>query len=282
MCKDISTDRSQFQIATPHGIWISTGNNLFNLLLPAHSAVHAFCKFTFNKRHQFKIIGSLAVLLNTIRITAYWQHWSCSTALHLLTENQIRTLSAQPVRTAHCFFHISMFFLWALVKWSQTFLWQAAEKTLSIWPTDRRGETSTVRRNNNHPAQGGSFLLALHQSTYLIKWAHVNASQIPLSILMHTSYCNINASLSSRSLTNLEVVRCLVVPIYSWHMLWSFYVYLEMPCINPGWDTDYINFSRYLFSPFRQIPGLYLKCGQDCFLSHPFQFFTHTHSFNII
>lgn len=34
------------------------------------------------------------------------------------------------------FFHKSMFFLWALVKWSHTFLWLAAVNTLSIWLTD--------------------------------------------------------------------------------------------------------------------------------------------------
>lgn len=109
-------------------------------------------------------------------------HWTNISILHLLTENQIWTLYAQHVRTAHCFFHISMFFLWALVKWSQTFLWLAAEKTLSIWPTDQWGETSTVRRNNNHPAEGGSFLLALHQLTYFIMYVCVNASNFPLAV----------------------------------------------------------------------------------------------------
>lgn len=37
------------------------------------------------------------------------------------------------LRTAACLDHISMFFLCALVKWSHTFLWEAATKTLSIW-----------------------------------------------------------------------------------------------------------------------------------------------------
>jgi len=39
------------------------------------------------------------------------------------------------VRTVANFFHWSMFFLWALVKWSQTFLWLAALNTFSIWVT---------------------------------------------------------------------------------------------------------------------------------------------------
>lgn len=108
-------------------------------------------------------------------------HWTNISILHLLTENQIWTLYAQHVRTAHCFFHISMFFLWALVKWSQTFLWLAAEKTLSIWPTDQWGETSTVRRNNKHPAQGGSFLLALHQLTYFNQVRMCECIKFPLS-----------------------------------------------------------------------------------------------------
>jgi hypothetical protein len=50
----------------------------------------------------------------------------------------------------------------------------------------------------------------------------------------------------------------LVVPVYSWHVGSSCEasnVYLEMPCINPGWDIDCINFSGYFFSPSRQIPG---------------------------
>lgn len=39
------------------------------------------------------------------------------------------------IHTEDCFFHISMFFRCALVKWSQTFLWLAAVKTRSIWLT---------------------------------------------------------------------------------------------------------------------------------------------------
>lgn len=43
--------------------------------------------------------------------------------------------------TAACFFHISMFFLCGLVKWSQTFLCDAEVKTRSIWPTLERGHS---------------------------------------------------------------------------------------------------------------------------------------------
>jgi hypothetical protein len=46
------------------------------------------------------------------------------------------------VHTKACFFHMLMFLRWALVKWSQTFWWLAAENTRSIWPTScTRGQT---------------------------------------------------------------------------------------------------------------------------------------------
>lgn len=39
------------------------------------------------------------------------------------------------LHTVACLHHWSMFFRWAFVKWSQTFLWLAALKTFSIWVT---------------------------------------------------------------------------------------------------------------------------------------------------
>lgn len=48
---------------------------------------------------------------------------------------ELREFGGLRLHTSDCFFHRSMFLRWALVKWSQTFLWLAAPNTLSIWET---------------------------------------------------------------------------------------------------------------------------------------------------
>lgn len=50
------------------------------------------------------------------------------------------------LHTIDCFFQVSIFFLWALVKWSQTFLWQAAMNNRSIWLTNRHTQIHFIKR----------------------------------------------------------------------------------------------------------------------------------------
>lgn len=55
------------------------------------------------------------------------------------------------IHTEDCFFHISMFFRCALVKWSQTFLWLAAVKTRSIWLTVDDMVACCIQKNTTNP-----------------------------------------------------------------------------------------------------------------------------------
>ena len=67
------------------------------------------------------------------------------------------------IHTEDCFFHISMFFRWAFVKWSQTFLWLAAVKTRSIWLTVDDMVACCIQKHNKssvvYPALNSTFVL---------------------------------------------------------------------------------------------------------------------------
>lgn len=70
-----------------------------------------------------------------LRQRGFWDLSFTQEKEEVYKETRYQHVRVRYIHTEDCFFHISMFFRCALVKWSQTFLWLAAVKTRSIWLT---------------------------------------------------------------------------------------------------------------------------------------------------
>jgi len=94
---------------------------------------------------------------------------------------------ASQLHTVDCFFHKSIFFLCALVKWSHTFLWLAELKTFSMWPTlVRKRDTLSISGKSIYHfklkklwRRTGPFDFRIQRCNYIYRYKMTNTTHHP-------------------------------------------------------------------------------------------------------
>lgn len=111
------------------------------------------------------------------------------------------------IHTEDCFFHISIFFLCALVKWSQTFLWLAAVNTRSIWLTVD-GHRSCMSHTKTHQIPVVYLIsLLLIQLLVLINIIFFVLSFLILAFIHSFVYITLHCQNHSHSITSSLIVN---------------------------------------------------------------------------
>lgn len=107
-------------------------------------------------------IKKLCLALRLVRL-CWWLISDCCLIVKKVTWGGHAAGVRMQIHTEDCFFHISMFFRWAFVKWSQTFLWLAAVNTRSIWLTVDDMVACCIQKHNKssvvYPAWNSTFVL---------------------------------------------------------------------------------------------------------------------------